>query len=330
MIQLDIVSGFLGAGKTTMINKLVVEAWPDERVAILENEFGEVGVDGELLDGPNITVKEIANGCICCSLQGNFVDGLRELAALGPGRIVVEPTGMGSLRQVYQSVKMASAQGVPVEIDAMLTVVHAVMLPAFLEIGGSFFQEQIEDGPVIVVSAVQFLGGGDPTLDEITCGIRALNPDAPLFVEPWGELDVLYLLATAEEQTRRVLASGRLDEGGSGVHDHSHAHEHPHDHEHEEGTFDFLTFLPNRGCAAADFTALLDEMTGQNGTGRFGRILRGKGFVTLDGMPMKLHFLYDRYTLEPAPGRRGDRLVFIGELLEKESLRARLRQLLAC
>lgn len=323
MIPLDIISGFLGAGKTTLINKLMEEAYSGERLAILENEFGEVGVDGELLAGPNITVKEIANGCICCSLQGSFVDGLRELAALGPQRIVVEPTGMGSLREVCRSVETARGQGVQVAVNAMVTVVNAVMLPAFLEIGGSFFSEQIEDGPVVVLSAVQQLGPDEP-IEKVVRQIRRLNDHAALFTECWDELDALHLLAVAEQKTGVILQSGRLNTVDRHEEDHAHHHDHPPDHGHEEGTFDSYTFLPSHGCAATAFAALLDEMA----AGKFGRVIRGKGFVTLDGQPSRLNYVYGRFTVEPAPARQGDRLVFIGEPMDAQQLEHRLQELL--
>jgi G3E family GTPase len=184
-IRLDIVSGFLGAGKTTLINKLLREAWQGERIAVLENEFGEIGVDGDLLRGHDLAVREITNGCICCALKGDFVEGIKELARdYRPDRIVIEPTGIGKLADIMDACRLA-AEETPVSVHTVMTVAQAPLVSAFLEASGEFYREQIADAPVVVVSAAQNLTGDDPPLPQVLSEIRKLNPDAVLFAEPW-------------------------------------------------------------------------------------------------------------------------------------------------
>ncbi|MDR1586263.1 MAG: GTP-binding protein [Treponema sp.] len=190
-IKLEIISGFLGAGKTTLINKLLREAWRGEKTAVLENEFGEIGVDGDLLRGYDLTVREITNGCICCTLKGDFVEGIKELARdYRPERIVIEPTGIGKLVDIMEACRLA-AEDAPVLVHTIMTVVQAPLVSAFLAVSGEFYQEQIKNAPVIVLSAAQDLGGDDPSLPHILRKIRELNLGAVIFAEPWDALDGL-------------------------------------------------------------------------------------------------------------------------------------------
>ncbi|MDR1351727.1 MAG: GTP-binding protein [Treponema sp.] len=314
-IKLEIVSGFLGAGKTTLINKLLREAWQGEKTAVLENEFGEIGVDGDLLAGRDLTVKEITNGCICCTLKGDFVEGIKELARdYGPERIVIEPTGIGKLSDILEACGLAGREA-PVSVYTAMTVAQAPLVSAFLEVSGEFYHEQIKSAPVVVLSAVQNLSAGGPSLPEILGKVRELNPGAAVFTEPWDTLDSLKLLAVAEEMTGNILGAEdphRHEHGG----EHKHNHEHEHDHSLENGGFDSCSFILKDPWAGEDVDELAARMKG----GSFGEIFRAKGFVPVRGQPRKLDYVYGRLSLVPSDYPGVGKLVVIGRGIKKEEL----------
>jgi G3E family GTPase len=309
-IKLEIISGFLGAGKTTLINKLLREAWRGEKTAVLENEFGEIGVDGDLLKGHDLTVREITNGCICCTLKGDFVEGIKELARdYRPDRIVIEPTGIGKLADILEACRLAAKEA-PVSARVVMTVAQAPLVPAFLEVSGEFYSEQITNAPVIVLSAVQTLSPDDPPLEETLGRIRELNPGAAVFTEPWDTLDSLKLLAVAEEMTAKALAP---HEQG---HEHEHEHDHEHDHSHETGGFDSCSFILKKPWAAED----VDDLIARMKSGNFGEIFRAKGFFPIQGRFHKLDYVYGRAAILPADYSGEGKFVVIGRELKKEEL----------
>jgi G3E family GTPase len=311
VIALNVVSGFLGAGKTTLINKLLGEAWRGDRIAVLENEFGEIGVDGDLLRGHDLTVREITNGCICCTLQGDFVEGIRELAReYRPERIVIEPTGIGKLSDIMEACRLA-AEEAPVSVHTIMTVAQAPLVSAFLEVSGEFYREQISSAPVVVLSAAQDLCADDPPLEETLRRIRELNPGAVIFAEPWGALDSLKLLAVAEEMTEKALRP-----------QHGHEHEHEeHDHVLENAGFDSCSFILQEPWTREDTDDLIERIRG----GNFGEIFRAKGFLPLGGKFHKLDYVYGRVSLMPAEYSGEGKLVIIGRELKKEALTRRAK-----
>ncbi|MDR0452851.1 MAG: GTP-binding protein [Treponema sp.] len=341
-IKLDIVAGFLGAGKTTLINKLLREAWQGEKTAVLENEFGEIGVDGDLLKGHGLTVKEITNGCICCTLKGDFVEGIKELARdYRPERIVIEPTGIGKVADILDACRLAEREA-PVSVCTVMTTVQAPLVSAFLKVSGEFYREQIASAPVIVLSAVQKLRAEDPPLTEALRKIRELNPGAAVFTDPWDTLDSLRLLAVAEEMTGRALGpgprAGGSGQGGESGGGHGHkredgaghepeheredgaGHEHNHGHEHghslENGGFDSCSFMLKDPWAGED----VDDLVGRMKNGCFGEIFRAKGFFPVRGRPCKLDYVYGRASLVPADYPGEGKFVVIGRGIKKEEL----------
>jgi G3E family GTPase len=314
-IKLDIVSGFLGAGKTTLINKLLREAWRGEKAAVLENEFGAIGVDGDLLRGHDLRVKEISNGCICCSLKGDFVDGIKELARdYQPDRIIIEPTGIGRIGDILDACRLAAGE-VPVSIQTVMTTAQAPLVSAFLEVSGDFYREQLKSAPVIVLSAVQSLCADDPPLGCTLGQIRELNPDAAIFTEPWDTLDSLKLLAVAEELTgkARQPEAPALQAPDHG-HDHHH-HDH-HDHVLENGGFDSCSFFLKESWTGE----AVEDLIARIGDGSFGVIFRAKGFFPIRGQFHKLDYVYGRLSLTPLDFAGEGRLVIIGRELKKEAL----------
>jgi G3E family GTPase len=337
-IKLDIISGFLGAGKTTLINKLLREAWQGEKIAVLENEFGEIGVDGDLLRGHDLAVREITNGCICCTLKGDFVEGIKELARdYRPDRIVIEPTGIGKLCDILEACRLAAGE-VSVSVCTIMTAAQAPLVSAFLEVSGEFYREQIKSAPVIVLSAVQNLRAGDPPLTETLRQIRELNSGAAVFAEPWDSLDSLKLLAVAEEMTENLLGpetahghdhehdredareaeheAGHSHDHDHEEHDHEHGHNHEHDHTLENAGFDSRSFILKEPWTGEDADDLIARIKG----GNFGEIFRAKGFFPAGGQFHKLDYVYGRASFIPVDYSGQGKFVIIGRELKKEEL----------
>jgi len=193
MIQLDIISGFLGAGKTTFMNKLLTETGGAGTV-LVENEFGDVSIDGDILGG--VEMLELSNGCICCSLSGNFVEGIADLAErLQPQRILIEPTGMGNLTDVLAACEQV-CERLGAEIRSAVTVVSAEALPALLMAGGDFFRRQIEDARYILMSCTQLLS--EEELAECRAMLEEINGEVPVCWENWEEISAAAVMAAAE------------------------------------------------------------------------------------------------------------------------------------
>ncbi len=247
MTKIDIVSGFLGAGKTTLIKKLLKEALADTKVVLIENEFGEIGIDGGFLKEAGIEIKEMNSGCICCSLVGDFGTSLREvLDTYAPERILIEPSGVGKLSDVMRAVQEAMADR-DVELNSAVAVVDACKCKMYIKNFGEFFVNQIEHAGTIVLSRTDKLN--EEKLAACVAMIREHNAKATVITTPWDALDGKDILETIEgakdleaELMREVME--RRDEHEHHHHDHGeecacgcHDHEHHHDHEdhgHEE------------------------------------------------------------------------------------------------
>ena len=233
MTKIDIFSGFLGAGKTTLIKKLIKEAYAGEKVVLIENEFGEIGIDGGFLQDAGINITEMNSGCICCSLVGDFSKALQQVSAeFSPDRIVIEPSGVGKLSDVIKAV--ASAELENAKLNAFCTVVDASKCKMYLKNFGEFFGDQVENASCIILSHT------DKTSEEKLSAAIALlkekNPTANLVTSPWAELNGKDLLAAME---RKDSLQAELDRLAKEVEEHHHHHDdeeccchHEHHHEH--------------------------------------------------------------------------------------------------
>ncbi len=245
MTKIDIVSGFLGAGKTTLIKKLLKEALADTKVVLIENEFGEIGIDGGFLKEAGIEIKEMNSGCICCSLVGDFGTSLREvLDTYAPERILIEPSGVGKLSDVMKAVQDAMTDR-DVELNSAVAVVDACKCKMYLKNFGEFFVNQIEHAGTIVLSRTDKLN--EEKLAVCVEMIREHNEKATIITTPWEALEGKDILETIEgakdleaELMKEVMAHHDEHEHHHHHHDHGpdctcgcHAHEH-HDHDHDE------------------------------------------------------------------------------------------------
>lgn len=228
MVKIDIISGFLGAGKTTLIKKLLQEALQDSKVVLIENEFGEIGIDGGFLQESGVQIREMNSGCICCSLVGDFKTSLQEvLAAYGPERIIIEPSGVGKLSEVVQAVEGA---GENISISGKVTVVDVNKCKMYLKNFGEFFINQVEVADTILLSRT-----GSASAEKVQQAVDLLrqhNAHAVIVTTPWDQLDGKDLLTEMEQ--RADLAAELLAEVQQHHHEHDEHCGHGHHHEHDE------------------------------------------------------------------------------------------------
>ena len=223
MTKIDIFSGFLGAGKTTLIRKLIQEAYKGEKLVLIENEFGDIAIDGGFLQDAGIEITEMNSGCICCTLVGDFTKALKKVIAdYAPDRILIEPSGVGKLSDVAAAVERVEEA----KIGSKVTVVDAGKAKMYARNFGEFFNDQVASADLIVMSRTDT--AGEKKILEATEILKGMNPDAGLITTPWAELDGAQILAAMQENGLRA----EMEEL---KHEHEHEHEHHHHHHHEDG-----------------------------------------------------------------------------------------------
>ena len=239
MVKVNIISGFLGAGKTTLIKKLIAGAMHGEKVILLENEYGEVGVDGGFMKDSGITVTELNSGCICCTLAGDFQKAIDELIdTYHPERLIVEPTGVGKLSDIRRAVEEAKEHHPDLEISGCATVVDAGRSRIYMKNFGEFFIDQVKSAETIIFSRTQLLPA--ERVEKSRALIAEQNPDARIITTPWDDLDAKVMLDTIENPSKLLTLADLVDdeeeehEEHAHEHEHHHEHHHEHDHEHEE------------------------------------------------------------------------------------------------
>ena len=243
MTKIDIISGFLGAGKTTLIQKLLREAFKGEQVVLIENEFDEIGIDGGFLKEAGIEIREMNSGCICCSLVGDFGASLKEvIETYHPDRILIEPSGVGKLSDVKKAVESVKTDA-DVALNSATTVVDVKKCKMYLKNFGEFYKNQVESAGAIILSRTDI--ADDDKVEQAVAQIRALNPDAPIITTPEDQIDGAKLFEIMEqhapsleeelmEETRCDVCGGHHGPGEEHHHDHDHGHHHDHE-EHDHG-----------------------------------------------------------------------------------------------
>ena len=234
MTKIDIISGFLGAGKTTFIKKMIEEAYKGEQIVLIENEFGEVGIDGGFLKDAGIEITEMNSGCICCTLVGDFATNLREvISKYHPDRILIEPSGVGKLSDVMTSVINIEKE-LDVKLNALVTVVNALKARKQMKAFGEFFNNQIEYATTVVLSRSQ--NATPEQLEFCTKEIQHLNPKAAVITTDWKEISgeqILKVIEGRDNLEMKVLAEAAHEKEEEEHHHHHHDHDHDHEHEHE-------------------------------------------------------------------------------------------------
>lgn len=230
MIKIDIISGFLGAGKTTLIKKLLKEAYVGEQVVLIENEFGEIGIDGGFLKEAGIEIREMNSGCICCSLVGDFEESLKQVVEMyHPDRIVIEPSGVGKLSDVVKAVEPVDG----IVVNSLTTVADAKRCKSYMKNFGEFYNNQVESAGTIILSRTDSMK--EEKLEQVMELLKEKNPEAFIVTTPWDDLDGKKLLATMEGAD---IHSAHLLDDACPVCGHHHDeechHDHEHHHDHEE------------------------------------------------------------------------------------------------
>ncbi|MDE6410920.1 MAG: GTP-binding protein [Clostridia bacterium] len=313
MIDIDIFSGFLGAGKTTLIKKLIREVYAGEKVVLIENEFGEIGVDGGFLKDAGIEITEMNSGCICCSLVGDFAKALKEVAEkFSPDRIVIEPSGVGKLSDVIRAVERANVPNS--RLHAFCTVVDAKKCKSYLKNFGEFFLDQVENASCIVLSHT----AGEAAKTQEAADILKEHTNATIITTDWDKLSGKEIFEAASGEDTLKAELHRLkeeaehehhhhhdhDEDGEcccGHHHHDHDHEHEHEHEHHHHDHDehghehhhhhhadevFTSWgkETSKVYTEEEIKATLSKLD----SGAYGQILRAKGIV--DGKDKWIYF----------------------------------------
>ena len=352
MTKIDIFSGFLGAGKTTLIKKLIKESFAGQKVVLIENEFGEIGIDGGFLKDAGIVVNEMNAGCICCSLVGDFGKALHDVVdQYHPDRILIEPSGVGKLSDVIAAVQNAHLD---VQLNSFVTVVDALKAKMYLKNFGEFFENQVAHAGAILLSRTAECP--EKRLDETVAMLRGLNEHARIVTTPWKDLTGEQLLATMEGS--RDLVAEVLEEiahephhehhhhhHDHDEHDHDHEeHEHHHDHDHDEHDHEHHHEHGGHCCCghhhhhhdhdadevftswgvetARKFTkAEVEHALTELDTGNYGMILRSKGIVDggADGW-LEFDYVPGEWEVRARGADVGGKLVVIGSKLNEKAI----------
>ncbi len=240
MTKIDIISGFLGAGKTTLIKKLLAEAYQGEKLVLIENEFGEISIDGGFLKESGVQISEMSSGCICCSLVGDFNKALKDVAEqFHPDRILIEPSGVGKLSDVIVAVENTAAEAPDLKLNSFVTVADASKVKVYMKNFGEFYNNQIESAGTIVLSRTQKLSR--EKLEAAVALLREKNPDAAILTTPWDELEGKTILSAiekvslADELLAKMRAEHEAEEAEHAHHHHDHGEHGDHKHHHGHG-----------------------------------------------------------------------------------------------
>ena len=353
MTKIDIISGFLGAGKTTLIKKLLAEAFPGEKLVLIENEFGEISIDSGFLKESGVQISEMSAGCICCSLVGDFNEALKDVQKqFAPDRILIEPSGVGKLSDVIVAVENTAAETDDMKLNSFVTVADASKVKVYMKNFGEFYNNQIESAGTIILSRTQKLS--QEKLEAAVHMLQEKNPEAAIITTPWDALDGKVILSAIEKVSLadELLEKMRSeheehehhhhdecdDPNCSCHHDHEHEHEHHHEHEHEH----HHDHGPDCTCGCHDhhhhhadevFTSwgretpkaftqsgihhILEELD----SGEYGQILRAKGIVNGEGGAwIEFDYVPEEHEIRAGRADYTGRLCVIGANLNEKKL----------
>ncbi len=354
MTKVNVISGFLGAGKTTLIKKLLDEALKGEKIVLIENEFGEIGIDGGFLKDAGVEISEMNSGCICCSLVGDFGEALKKvMEQFHPDRILIEPSGVGKLSDVIRAVQGVAEQMPEMALGCAVTVADAAKCKVYLKNFGEFYENQIQYAGAVILSRTQKLN--HEKLEAAVALLREKNEKAPIVTTPWDQLTGPQILSAMEDGN--TLAAELLAEeecpvcGGHHHHDHDHEcchhdheehehhhdhdeHEHHHDHEcchhdhehhhhHHHGhdadeVFTSWGVETTRSFTAEQLEQILTALDG----GQYGAVLRAKGIVPSEGGWLHFDYVPEEHQVRNGPADYTGRLCVIGSKLDEAGLKA--------
>ena len=327
MTKVDIISGFLGAGKTTLISKLLKEALKDEQVVLIENEFGEIGIDGGFLKDSGVEIREMNSGCICCSLVGDFGTSLKEVVdKYHPDRIIIEPSGVGKLSDVIKAVKDLHIEN-EIRLNSASTVADASKVKVYMKNFGEFFNNQIEHAGTIILSRTQNVS--EDKLKKAIELIRTVNANAHIITTPWDDLEGTQILGAMENVTNLELEM--LAEAAEKAHEeHEHEHHHHHDgeecddpacecHHHHHHADDVFSSW-GKETPKLYSKAALDDILTKLDSGDYGHILRAKGIVNGEGGWLEFDYVPEEHEVRAGHPDYTGRLCVIGAELKEDKL----------
>lgn len=344
MTKIDIFSGFLGAGKTTLIKKLLSESFQGENIVLIENEFGEINIDSGFLKDSGIEITEMSSGCICCTLVGDFGQALSDvLKKFEPDRVLIEPSGVGKLSDVIRAVQKVS-ESMPLTLNSFVTVADAKKCKMYVKNFGEFYLDQIEHAKTIILSRTQNMP--EDRLEACTKLLREHNPEARIITTPWEELTGEQILEAMEsdksfaDKLLEELAHEPVHEHHHDHNDHSHEHEHHHGHHHEH---DHEHHHHEHSCCEHDhhhdhdadevFTSWgaettvkytkkeLEEALEELDFGIYGAVLRAKGIVnSAEGSWLHFDYVPGEPEIREGPASYTGQICVIGADLKQDKL----------
>lgn len=328
MTKVDIISGFLGAGKTTFIKKLIDQVFTGEKLVLIENEFGEIGIDGGFLKDAGIEITEMNSGCICCTLVGDFSKALQKvLAEYQPDRVIIEPSGVGKLSDIVRAIEDVKKDA-EIEIDGRITVVDGKKAKLYLKNFGEFFEDQVKHASTIVVSRTQMMT--DEKVEECIHMLRDENADAAIISTPWEQLSKDAIWHALEHGAE---IEGLLEEEHGHHHDHEeccehdhHHHDHEecceHDHHHHHHHADEVFTSWGKETAHKYTEEELDFLVkALSETDSYGTILRSKGIVPMtDGTWKQFDLVPEEYEVRDGQADYTGRVCVIGTALKEDEL----------
>ena len=316
MTKIDIFSGFLGAGKTTLIKKLIAEAYTGEKIVLIENEFGEIAIDGGFLKDSGVQINEMNSGCICCSLVGDFADALKKvLEQFHPDRILIEPSGVGKLSDVIRAVQ--GVQSDELVLNGFTTVVDANKCKMYMKNFGEFFNNQVENASAIILSRTE--GIRPEKLDAAVALLREKNPTATIVTTPWTELDGKQILETMERRDTLSAELEHLKAEAAEEDDHDDCCGHHHHHHHADEVFTSWGTETPRKYTDDEIRTALDALINEH---RYGVVLRAKGIVpATDGGWIHFDYVPGESDVRRGSAQVTGRVCVIGSHLAEDALK---------
>lgn len=302
--KIDIISGFLGAGKTTLIKKLIESDLKKERLAIIENEFGEVSIDGDLLKGTNIDMKEISSGCICCSLVGDFKEAIKEIVKkYSPDRILIEPSGVAKLSDIIKSCKEIES----IKIDNIYTVIDVLNYNSYLNNFGEFYKDQIKKAEIIIASRRD---NNEKYIEEIVKSIKKLNKECNIITAPLDEFEGNDILNISKKEISNKVEFNRgISYQKVGI---------VHKNNKASNVFNSWGIETKKFVSKSKLRSIFIEKISDND---YGNILRGKGIVQLDeGRWVEFHYTPGSFQMNAIASQKVGKIAIIGESINTKKL----------
>ena len=318
MTKIDVFSGFLGAGKTTLIKKLLKEGYDGEKLVLIENEFGEIGIDGGFMKDAGIEVTEMNQGCICCSLVGDFGKALQKvLDEYSPDRIIIEPSGVGKLSDVIKAVMDVKSD--EIVLNSYTTVCDASKIKMYMKNFGEFYKNQVETAKTIVLSRTQKLS--EEKLAEAVAMIKELNDHATIVTTSWDEISGKQILAAMENENKYAedLLKEELEHHHHDDDEECHCHDHEHHHHHHaDEVFTSFGVETAKKFTKEGLEAALAKLSGEE----YGTVLRAKGIVAGENGWFEFDFVPEEYEIRTGSPDVTGKMCVIGSKLDEDKIKA--------